>query len=48
MFAKCLNPDCQASFDYREGRVARFSTLPLDRHAPATLTRVEHYWLCGR
>jgi hypothetical protein len=24
MFEKCLNPDCDLTFDYREGRLIRF------------------------
>jgi hypothetical protein len=47
MFAKCSNPECGAPFDYREGRLVRFSELPLDGQFPAGRQCVEHFWLCG-
>jgi len=46
MFEKCLNPDCDLSFDYREGRLIRFCSTEAkslaERHC------VEHFWLCGK
>jgi hypothetical protein len=47
MFAKCSNPNCTATFDYREGRLIRFSKPPLDGSGPADDHSVEHFWLCG-
>jgi hypothetical protein len=48
MLSKCSNPDCQAPFDYREGRLVRHSrTLPGGR--PGEIQRViKHFWLCGK
>jgi hypothetical protein len=48
MFMRCLNPDCGAPFDYREGRLIRFSKPPLDDQLAIDQHRVEHYWLCGK
>jgi hypothetical protein len=48
MFMRCLNPDCGAPFDYREGRLIRFCKPPLDDQLVIDRHRVEHYWLCGR
>ncbi len=45
MFEKCLNPDCGLPFDYREGRLIRFSSA--DAKSPAEQCSVEHLWLCG-
>ena len=48
MIERCANPDCRATFDYREGRFFRF---PRRSHAgqPARNSHaVEHFWFCGR
>jgi len=47
MFAKCSNPDCGASFDYREGLLVRSCEFPMDGQPPANRQRIEHFWLCG-
>jgi hypothetical protein len=46
MFERCLNPDCGLPFDFREGRLIRFS--PTDGKSPGEHPCVEHYWLCGK
>ena len=45
MFEKCLNPDCGLPFDYREGRLIRFSSA--DAESLTEQPTVEHFWLCG-
>ena len=48
MLAKCCNPGCEAPFDYREGRLIRFSRT-LSSGQPAENQRlIEHFWLCGK
>jgi hypothetical protein len=48
MIAKCCNPECEAPFDYREGRLIRFSRT-LSSGQPAENQRlIEHFWLCGK
>jgi len=46
MIEKCSNPDCDSPFDYREGRLIRFS--PTDTKFPGQCRYVEHFWLCGK
>jgi hypothetical protein len=47
MFSVCANPDCQAPFDYRQGRLFRFhKDNPAGERAPNTHS-VQHFWLCG-
>ena len=46
MFEKCLNPDCDLPFDYREGRLIRFCST--EAKSPAERHCVEHFWLCGK
>lgn len=48
MFAKCSNPDCEVSFDYREGRLIRFCKPLLDSEPPIGHSFIEHFWLCGK
>jgi len=48
MLAKCCNPECEVPFDYREGRLIRFSRT-LSSGQPAENQRlIEHFWLCGK
>jgi hypothetical protein len=48
MLIKCCNPKCEAPFDYREGRLIRFSRT-LSSGQPAENQRlIEHFWLCGK
>jgi hypothetical protein len=46
VFEKCFNPDCGLLFDYREGRLIRFSSA--NSMSPAEQPSVEHFWLCGK
>jgi len=53
MFIKCCNPECGAPFDYREGRLIRFSrNTPNDSSSYNRNTNncqvIEHFWLCGK
>lgn len=47
MLSKCLNPDCKAPFNYREGRLVRFSASPIDESIPSDPEYIVHFWLCG-
>jgi hypothetical protein len=47
MFSFCANPDCQAPFDYRQGRLFRFhKDHPVGEKPPNTHS-VQHFWMCG-
>jgi len=46
MLEKCSNPECDLPFDYREGRLVRFS--PADTKPSEPFHCVEHFWLCGK
>ena len=46
MLEKCSNPDCDLPFDYRKGRLIRFSSPHPKSHAEHYY--VEHFWLCGK
>jgi hypothetical protein len=46
MYMKCCNPDCNAPFDYREGRLIRVSKAPHTGNATEMRSLVEHFWLC--
>jgi hypothetical protein len=48
MISKCANPDCQVSFDYREGRFFRFHRRYALNEAPPNAHSVWHSWLCQR
>jgi hypothetical protein len=48
MFMKCCNPKCEAPFDYREGRLIRFSWNPPKGCSPDHFQVIEHFWLCGK
>ena len=47
MIKKCCNPECDAPFDYREGRLVRFSRLSSSGISPENRFIIEHFWLCG-
>jgi len=47
MFSVCANPDCQVSFNYREGRFFRFRKAPLPGEKRPNTHSVQHLWLCG-
>jgi hypothetical protein len=46
MFSRCANPDCAASFDYRQGRLFRFRQSDPESQTPAHAHSVKHFWLC--
>ena len=47
MFSVCANPDCQAPFDYDQGRLFRFhKNAAVGGNAPNSHW-VQHFWLCG-
>ena len=46
LFSRCANPDCGASFDYRQGRLFRFQQSHPQRQTPARTHSVWHLWLC--
>src|SRR5579872_2629873 len=46
MFSKCSNPDCSATFDYRQGRLIRFDKPSSDFPFPTDRNCVQHFWLC--
>ena len=47
MFSVCANPDCQAPFDYRHGRLFRFHKDHPAAKKPPNTHSVQHFWLCG-
>lgn len=47
MFSACANPNCQAPFDYREGRFFRFHKDHSPSERPPNSHSVQHFWLCG-
>jgi hypothetical protein len=47
MLLKCSNPECEAPFDYREGRLIRFSTKGANGKSAENHTFIQHFWLCG-
>jgi len=48
MFIKCCNPECQAPFDHRHGRLVRFSTSPAEGKPSTNQPSIQHFWLCGK
>ncbi len=48
MFMKCCNPACGAPFDYREGRLIRFTRNKPKGLSPDHDQVIEHFWLCGK
>jgi hypothetical protein len=47
MITKCFNPACQTSFDYRAGRLVRFSRNTSNNNYEDSRQYIEHFWLCG-
>lgn len=47
MLAKCCNPECESPFDYREGRLIRFSRT-LNCENSESQCFIQHFWLCGK
>jgi len=47
MLIKCCNPECEAPFDYRVGRLIRFSRTMSDENYEDQ-HMIQHFWLCGK
>ena len=47
MLMKCCNPMCEAPFDYREGRLIRFSSKQTNDKPAENRPLIQHFWLCG-
>lgn len=47
MFSVCANPDCQALFDARQGRLFRFHKHYEAGERLRNTHGVQHFWLCG-
>jgi hypothetical protein len=47
MLTKCSNPRCDTPFDYREGRLIRFSRYSPDAELAEDRYIIRHFWLCG-
>lgn len=45
MFSQCANPGCDRPFNYRQGRLLRFSNI-LSGHRFLDDPCVKHFWLC--
>lgn len=45
---KCCNPRCEVSFDYRQGRLVRFSETITDADTLEAQARIRHFWLCAK
>jgi hypothetical protein len=48
MLLKCCNPECEAPFDYREGRLIRFSSEQANAKSAENRSLIQHFWLCGK
>lgn len=48
MFMKCCNPRCEVPFDYREGRLARFSEAITSADTLEAQVGIQHFWLCAK
>jgi len=47
MITKCFNPACHTPFDYRAGRLVRFSRKSTSHNNQEGHACIEHFWLCG-
>jgi hypothetical protein len=47
MITKCFNPACQTPFDYRVGRLVRFSSKRTKEGNSENHPPIQHCWLCG-
>jgi hypothetical protein len=45
MFSQCANPGCRKPFNYRQGRLLRFSNVR-SGHSFLDNPCVKHFWLC--
>jgi hypothetical protein len=48
MLMKCCNPKCEAPFNYREGRLIRFSKKVNSSKSPENRLLIQHFWLCEK
>jgi hypothetical protein len=48
MLAECCNPECEAPFDYRKGRLIRYSRMAANVKPVENQRLIEHFWLCGK
>jgi hypothetical protein len=48
MNIQCCNPECQAPFKHREGRLMRFSRTVENDGPSETRHVIQHFWLCGK
>jgi hypothetical protein len=48
MLAKCSNPECESPFNYREGRLVRYSRSLSNGEFAENQLLIEHFWLCGK
>jgi hypothetical protein len=46
MISKCVNPNCSAAFDHRQGRLHRFPRRRAADGRVANTHSVQHFWLC--
>lgn len=46
-FPKCANPECSASFHYKEGQLFRLHLSHKDGEPPPNTHSVQHFWLCN-
>jgi len=46
MITKCFNAACYTPFDYRAGRLVRFSRRNASDDQKEDGTFIEHFWLC--
>jgi hypothetical protein len=48
MSIRCCNSDCQAPFNYMEGRLVRFSSQHDAANPSENTPLIQHFWLCGK
>ncbi len=48
MLTNCCNPRCEAPFNYREGRLIRFSSKVANGKPSEDHLLIQHFWLCER
>ena len=45
---QCCNPECQAPFNHREGRLVRISRPTDNQDSFGDQSVLQHFWLCGK
>lgn len=43
---RCCNPECEAPFNYREGRLIRLSKTSPHGKPAGNQASIKHFWLC--